>query len=379
MPIGPGSGSVRVRRWAATSRLLSAVLCLVVAAVLAVTSPLHAGGRTVSVTLVGIRSERAAIEELLTEWFELGAFALVTRWQPTLRVDEVLGSKGEGAELRIWLVPMGRARARVYFADAAGERFLVRDVPLRDGLDELGRERVAQILSSSAQAFLARSLSSSREEVQRAFAEPTPAGAPAPTKPAAVPMASQEPIAGVGAQSHPSPWGIRGGAGYVAIHRGAEGMGDGPVVVLGVTYRGQGQTLSLSLQGRYEWPHRVDGDEVALELQTVGMRLMLGVESNPPGFGWLARLGAGWDRVSYMPRSLNEETTARPGGADSRPLLGLALGGVIQGQRGSIGVLTLLELPLVDTHYDVAAQAARRIDLAPWRVQPGLAVEAIWP
>ena len=371
MPIERGSGSVRVRR--------APVLCLLVAALVSLAAPLHAGGRTVSVTLVGIRAEKAAIDALLTEWFELGAFDLVTRWQPTLRVDDVLGSKAEGAELRIWLVLMGKARARVYFADAAGERFLVRDVPLRDGLDELGRERVAQILSSSAQAFLARSLSSSREEIQRTFAEPTAADPTPPAKPATAPGANQEPIAGVSPQPRPSPWGIRGGAGYVAIHRGAEGVGHGPGVLFGVTYRGQRQKLSLSLQGRYEWPHRVEGDEVALELKTAGMRLALDAQSTPAGFGWVARIGAGWDRVSYTPRSRAEETTARQGSADSRPLLNLGAGGVFQGQRGSIAVLTLLELPLVDTHYDVAVQATRRIDLAPWPVQPGLGLEVIWP
>ncbi|MBN1609801.1 MAG: hypothetical protein JW940_24425 [Polyangiaceae bacterium] len=370
---------MRVPRLVACSRLLSAVRCLAVVAAVLVAAPLHAGGRTVSVTLVGIRSDRTAIEELLTEWFELGAFELVTRWQPTLRVDEVLSSKA-GAELRIWLVLMGKARARVYFADAAGERFLVRDVPLRDGLDELGRERIVQILSSSAHAFLARSANSSREEIQRTFAEPTPADPlPPPTEPATAPPASHEPTAGVGSQPHPSPWGLRGGGSYVAIHRGAEGTGHGPEAMLGVTYRGQRQRLSLSLRGRYEWPHRAAGDEVTLALQTAGMRLMLGVESDPPGFGWAARFGAGWDRVSYTPRPRTQETTARRGSADFRPLLGFAVGGVIQGQRGSIAVLTLLELPLVDTHYDVALQAARRIDLAPWRVQPGLALEAVWP
>ncbi|MBN2195235.1 MAG: hypothetical protein JW751_20630 [Polyangiaceae bacterium] len=370
---------MRVPRRVTGSRLLSTVFCLALGAMLLVTTPLHADDRTVRVTLVGIGPERVAIEELLREWFELGAFDLITGWQPTLRVDEVLGSQAEGAELRIWLVPMGEARARVYFADATGERFLVRDIPLRDGLDELGRERVVQILSSSAQAFLARSLNSSREEIQRTFAEPTPADPPPPTEPAWVPIADEKPVAGISSQPQPSPWGIRGGAEYQAIHRGAEGTSHGPGILLGVSYRGQRRRLSLSLQGRYDWPHRAVGDEVTLELETVGMRLILGVASNPPGFGWVARIGAGWDRVSYTPRTRTDAATARQGGADSRPLLGFGMGGAIQGRRGSIAALTLLELPLVDTHYDVAVQGTHRTDLAPWRVQPGLGLEVTWP
>ncbi len=125
--------------------------------------------RRIEVNLIGNVAQFDQLEPLIPEWFGQDGLRVETRRQASLLPDEVLASASEGYAVRVWVTMANDRQARAYFSDPAAKRFLVRNVPLRDGLDEFGREQLVQILVASAEAFAAHRVSSSVTEVVRTF------------------------------------------------------------------------------------------------------------------------------------------------------------------------------------------------------------------
>ncbi|HEY6723489.1 MAG TPA: hypothetical protein VI197_05630, partial [Polyangiaceae bacterium] len=124
----------------------------------------------VRVSLVG-RAYTHELSELLAEWLLLQRLQARIQPQPRLSLDDLLDSSDSNS-VRVWLTLRSPEQARLYVADARGRRFHVRDVPLDHGLDELGREKVAQVVLASVLAFVERSLPETPlEAVKHALAE----------------------------------------------------------------------------------------------------------------------------------------------------------------------------------------------------------------
>ncbi|MCL2450633.1 MAG: hypothetical protein FWD17_16925, partial [Polyangiaceae bacterium] len=100
----------------------------------------------------------------------LGAPARPVRWVHAAQIDaaDVLRSPPPGDRAgmparattgatpvaRVWVDASRSDRLRLYFLNATTDRFLVRDVPLSGGLDEVALETVAQLIDSSVSALL---------------------------------------------------------------------------------------------------------------------------------------------------------------------------------------------------------------------------------
>jgi hypothetical protein len=323
----------------------------------------------VSITLVGRASLATELDDLLLEWFDTDQVRVDIRRQPSVDRSEILATAADPQTLRIWMVLVGGS-ARLYYADPAGERFLVRDIPLRNGLDELGREHVVQVLITSAEDFVSRRISSTAQEVEASLPPPArPVEHPAPPpRPAPTPTAAARGCV------------PRLGAAYAVTLRGPEGVGNGPGAVLGIACAAPRFSWALSMSARYEWPAIAEGDNVTLSVQTLAARWTLAVETpNPRPFGVGLEIGGGVDRAAFDPSPQpGAAVSARAAGSDYRPIaLVAARGSVWQGQ-GRLTLSAGLAVPLVKTHYDIAVGGNRVAEVTPWRVQPTFALEASW-
>jgi len=108
--------------------------------------------------------------------------------------DEALRSDGAGAgAIRIAIDVRAGTEARLTLGDTRSDRFVIRRVPLRNGLDELGREQIGQIVRFATQALRdGSSATLSRTEARAAIASWSPppeaiARSPAAAAPVPVP------------------------------------------------------------------------------------------------------------------------------------------------------------------------------------------------
>jgi hypothetical protein len=256
------------------------------------------------------------------------------------------------------------------------QQFLVREVPLRHALDELGREQIAQILVASMQAFVEHHLSSTPEEVARSFADREPPQAqaigPSDTVPTAPPAARPQ-------VSSSPPWRPMLGALYAVSHKGQEGIAHGPGVLVGVARAASRVRWGLGAKAQYEFPVEGRGQRIVVSTDTMAFRLAALVESWMfHHFGWGAELGAGFDSVAFSPRR-SAGVLPRPGGSDLRPVAVTALRGSIGFPDWRLSLTAGITTVLVERHYDLAVSGQPERDLVPWRVQPTLGVEASWP
>ncbi|MBN2195181.1 MAG: hypothetical protein JW751_20355 [Polyangiaceae bacterium] len=105
------------------------------------------------------------------------------RAQPRLTAAEVLEPE-PGDAVHVWIAVDSHGHARIYLATRQGEagdaRYLLREVTLESGLDEVGAETVAQIAHSSVMALWSRRSETSREAVAVELAREGPEAAPPP-------------------------------------------------------------------------------------------------------------------------------------------------------------------------------------------------------
>jgi hypothetical protein len=338
--------------------------------------------------------------KLLTEWLARDQSRAEVRHEPTLGREQVLGSAPDTQTLRIWVVLINSRQARLYFADPAGQRFLLRDVPLRDGLDELGRERLAQVLATSAQAFVEQRVSTSAAEVARTFEGPlttggrlgdfgeTPAVEPvAPSPERSVRAVPPRPLPTARYPTRPSrpgpaprttSWFWKAGVLYGMAMRGEEGVGHGPGVLVGLGRPWRGARWIATAKGQYQVPIKVTGDQTELGIAAYALRLSAAMDQ-PWGrhLAWGGEIGGGVDRAkfsSYPAPGISLPPERED--ADWRPVALAALRGSVGGPSLRLALALGVTLQLAWTHYDVEGRADP--DIEPWQVQPSLTVEASW-
>jgi hypothetical protein len=290
-----------------------------------------------------------------------------------LRADDVLAKSAEPRLLRIWLVLLTPSLARIYFAEAKGERFLVRDVPLRNGLDEFGRENVAQVVVTTASAFRQRGASSTVKEVVDTFQPPLNANRARTAIPNDIPMppASKECRAA---------WFLRAGALYGLSLEQTDAMSHGPGLLVGAGQNWHGARWLYSLKGQYRWPYTVDGSQVALEFHALSLRTVAAVEA-PLGNHWAAglELGAGVDRVWFHATALpGAQVAARGPDVQYRPQMVLGARGSLAANDWNFSLVLGTTAALAKAHFDVMSGTQNQMQYRPWLVQPYLAIEASW-
>ena len=272
------------------------------------------------------------------------------------------------------------------FRDGERRRYLVRDIALSSGLDEVGLENAAQVVFSASLA-----LSEGREETplehvtERLTPGPEPAARPArPRAPEAV-VRSATDVTANGAQPAQTrvatPLYLLTAAGYSARYRGPEGVAHGPLLSLGVARRASTvRELGIRVSGTLFVPTALRRPDLELVLRGYSLALEPWVE--PKRFGNvrpLISLAVGIDIVDVGPR-LSSSALIYPASPsrDVDPFVTPRLGAYFALGRVSVGVALDLTIQAVRRHYDVSEAETRQPWIQAWRAQPGLLVQALW-
>jgi hypothetical protein len=332
----------------------------------------EAGLQTIRVVLVGAEPV-STFSRRLASWFA-STTRVTVRNESRLDADRILGPKDESG-VYVWIELRSSALGRVYFVVSeknARQRFLVRDVALENGLDELGVERLAQVIYSSVLALWQGRVQSPQAEVERRLASSADAksevvSAASSTAAAAEPSPS-EPL-----QQPPCPSpGYALSAGYGLNARGDEGPAHGPQLWAALLGGCVSVRFGGYLSARYLIPVERSVDDVSLSLTGGRMRLGGLLEHIvSKAFRLEVGGGVGGDVVRYEPTASAGLEAAR-GATEVRPVVTLLIGSRFLAGVGGIAVFGELDMQLEDTHYDVSRRAGLQTVLAPWQLQPGV-------
>lgn len=285
----------------------------------------------------------------------------------------MLTASTEEQLLRIWVVLDSVQLARLYFAESSGQRFLVRDVPLRHGLDEFGRENVAQVLVTSAKAFMGYVASSTVDEVVTTLKPHTPQANP----PAAV---RTEPTREAVTPNLHKDWFVRLGTFYGVHFERGNVPSHGPGLLFGAGHEASGARWAGIFKAQYLWPTTVQGTDVDISLRVFAMRLAFVMDWTFAG-PWSAgfETGGGLDYVIFNPSAISgDAVTARDKGAHIKPVTWLGLRMSLLEGNWRWTLLPGITTSLVRTHYDIIRQGQSQTQFAPWIVQPSIALELTW-
>jgi len=375
------------------------VLWLVVFTLLVAPQPIRAQtgmespSHRVEIILVGKAGQDPEFGGRITSWFDSTRFRVGVHRAAEIVPQEILSPQRDQT-VHAWVVLASPDRARIYFATTMGPKnratYLLRDLALEQGLDEMGAERIAQVLYLSTVALVDGQAASGREEVERLLSqETTTAPSRGLTQPrdAAKPAESprRQPVTRArarrrdrdpGESSTPTPaLTVQAGVGYGASARGDEGIWHGPRATLLVRFR-DGFGAQALVQSALPTTRGMQD----LELQFYGG--LLGIAGSyqhelfrEAKLEW--SVGPGLEVVHYRPvRSLSSEITAGRGDTEARPAAVASVSAVFRDSRPKIVVALQGVAPLLDSHYDVVVGDQRRVVGKSWALVPSLGMEA---
>jgi hypothetical protein len=348
--------------------------------------------RPVEIILIGDVPQFDDLEPIIPEWFRQEGLRVRTRRQMGLLPEDVLTSKSEEFAIRVWVAVTNHLQARVYLSDSRGTRFLVRDVPLRNGLDEYGREQLAQVLVTSAEAFAAHGASSSVLEVTSTFENApsksppnaaTPRGLPpatfdsGPPHPTQLPEHSSFRLRPPASDVHVYP---RVGALLGVALESASVAKYGPGLLMGVGRKSGNSMVELTGKGQYLHMGDAVRDNVIIAANAVDLQLTLAAAfANHGRYEFTAELGGGVDYVMFTPRTeASAGLIARGPQSDWRPLVTGALACSATDGNWRYTLALGLTTSLVKLHYDVILNGQLSSIYAPWPIQPRAAMEVSW-
>jgi len=337
--------------------------------------------QVVELTLVGELGEEPSFAQRVTSWFDPGRFRVVVRTVDRLDPARVLSPREDRA-VYVWAVLRDPHHVRLFFASVTGEReaadYLWRDLELEAGLDELGAERIAQVVHLSTLALLDGQAANRREEIERALVEEPAAQSTA--TPQSLVAASPGPRSGAGGSEPAAPPPARARAhgeialGWGASLRGDEGIWHGPRAAAGVR-SASGWGLRVHLQTGLPRPRALG----PIELEFVGGDLALAASFlRPVGHGVCLEgfAGPSLELVGYHPRASREPTVATTQGAtELRPAALAGVIGVLREASPRIAVGAQGMVSLLRTHYDLVTGTERRVVARAAPVVPSLVVE----
>jgi hypothetical protein len=330
------------------------------------------------IVVVGDFPNADAVGARVTSWFVGQAIPAITSRAPALRADVVFAPR-EATGVRVWVLVPAPAQARLFFAvqeRSGGEpRFLVQDVELNSGIDELGLERVAQVAYLSAVALWEGNAESSREEVERGLATPA-APPPAPSrKPVARPASTPKPVA---------RWQVQGMTTFDARLHGPEGLLMGPFFGAGLGWN-NGTDTRFTVEAGVRWfidPNEPEEQGVGVDVQGFGYSITASYARALSEPIWLyTQLGPELQWIHYRTEAVDNPALSGEVGVGKSILRPGLFGSAGVGWRFKVGgMLTLglsVNVPFVQKHYEIddeRAPGGRRELLSPWPIQPGLSL-----
>jgi hypothetical protein len=344
-------------------------------------APEHASVPHVDVAVVGRFSNAEQMGARVASWFTGQGIAAQTRLAPELSPSSLF-EPIETPGVRIWLTQSTPTMARLFFAvqeRSQPPRFLVQDVELRSGVDELGIERLAQVAYFSAIAAWEGSAESSREQVEQGLGVKA-AAAPAPAvvatkpqpKPSAPPLLAPE-----------KPWWhYVGGFSYeTTFHGDSTFIGTGTHG--GIARRSGQNELSARLVIQVGFvPYAIKKAGVTFKPSgMLSLGLVLGAKHTLPNGLFLgAELGSSLVLISHR---LPFNGRWRPPSSHSQgaiPELTAGLGVGYELGKVKLGLFGTVAVPLVDDRYfaEDNSTGQPRALFSPWAVQPGVSLHFLF-
>jgi hypothetical protein len=349
---------------------------------------------TLVITVITTASGVPTLQERVSSWFNDGTQVTVGV-APELLPNRLFSSSQH--EVKVWVAPLSQERALVVFSTAGQPqtaRYLLREVRLVSGLDELGLERLASVIHSAFVALREGLEGSERPQVERELVaagllpsapEPAPGPAPAPVTSAPIRATAPPPAPTPSRDVEPSSAGAKSGlllaAGYGTRFRGAEQLGHGPLVTAGIQLPGIVSTLDALLSAHLLLRSDFDAGAFNASVQTSAFRAHLGLEpALSPRLRLQALLGAGADLAHISAQAVDatpsEDIEPRAPGSQWRGALELTLGVWWSGKLVDLGATAYSTFLLGDVHYTLASDTGQRRLVTPWPVQPGISLQA---
>jgi len=289
----------------------------------------------------------------------------------SLRFQPAEVTSGSEKDRNAWafVVPETPALARLYFRGPRAERYLLRDLPLRDGLDEYGRELIAQVVESSVLALLHSTAGITREQASAEIDRPVDAPRGEPTVSAASPTPS--------AARPPSKWRAWTALGYAFEWSGGDlGAAHGPGLEIGLEW----SALRARLIAERAFAQTLASPELIASLQTTALRFV--VDTYWPkhaAHALVIGLGAGIDILDAQPTVASDPLlTLAPGHSHAVPVVRAEVGYQLRQGPWRLMAFGFVDASLLYTHYDLV-RAGSEVRLAtPWPVRPGVGLVFGW-
>lgn len=210
----------------------------------------------------------------------------------------------EPNRIRVWILMLSPQSARLVFADPGLERFLVRDLPVLQGLDDMGCEAIAQVIESSVVSLLEGDAALNRAELSSALAgswTSAPEARVASTSPAPRPAVAPPPE-GPSKQPQIRP---RLDASYRVAYSGGFGLLHGPGLRLGIEVPASVGSFLLGAELEAYFTQRRNYNDLGLSVQNTTAYFELGWQttSRIRAVHHLAMLGVGLNRAHVEPQA----------------------------------------------------------------------------
>lgn len=351
-----------------------------VCAILLLTSFASAEERAaVRIHLVGPVARDATLGPRLASWFEPHRFVVRVENAPYLDPRQVLTPE-RGARVDAWVTLRTARQARLYFASKNAQdqkvSYVLRDLQLEQGLDELGTEQLSQAVHWSTVALLEGRTESTREQVRESLAELQPTEVVAP--PALVPQPEPERPVKVDTASRPRPRprprsrSLAAALGYALTPSADEGVAHGPRLCGGVHFG----ELHLNARLQAHLPRSVEVRGASLELYGGAISALAGARlyrDEALSFALFAGPTLLWSRFAARERDFSQ---LRPEEAASELRPGMTVGASLAfGTAPRVALVPELAVWLSRGRYDVALGERRETVAESAWLTPSLGLE----
>jgi hypothetical protein len=297
-----------------------------------------------------------------------------------LDANRVLTPETTGT-IYVWVSVGPDDLAHLYFATTPKSTqqptYLVRDLPLSHGLDELGAERIGQILHLSTVAIVDGQAQSQRNEVERKLREEangdgssnskstvSATGQPSPGSPDSPPhFQAEDP-------QRKFDFGVGYGIGF----HGDEGVWHGPRASLEYYWL---RAFGFGVVIRTAVPTSREIQGVTLSVKAVGAQTFVGWHAHlVSSVSTVVYAGPGFEIVQHKPtRATDPDLTLSPSQTETRPNLLVGLG-VLLGNGTPRLALSIELAALFSPHsYELVNQRRRNISAQAAELSPTIALE----
>ncbi len=340
----------------------------------------------VEIGLVGKISEDPTLPRRITSWFDAKNFRVTTRPIAQLNASQILTPQQKGT-VNVWITFGKDGNARLYFATARRSGrdpvYLVRDMQLPHGLDELGSERIAQVLHLSTVAILEGQAETRRDDVERTLEAELAAD---PERGQATLLASksdgtesdnQRPNSSDNSNGDSDPGSLNVGIGYGMSFRADEGIWHGPRASLEYFLS---HAFAIGGLIRTAIPHSQDVEGITLSVEAVTLGAV-GCWHAPVTLGVWAEVftGPGLDVVYHHPTQARDpDATLAQGDTEARPNAIVGVGIVIGRPFPRVSITTDATLLLSGTRYDLVNGRSRRARAHAAEISPSVGLELMF-